>query len=53
MLAANLGRLDCFHAWFWLRPLTIDIDGNVRWICYWCGHTIKAPVGTVPALGTE
>ena len=45
--------LTCFHAWFWLMPLSIDLEGKVRWICYECGHTIKRPIGTVPAWGSE
>jgi hypothetical protein len=37
-------RVDCFHAWFWLMPLSIDLDGNARWICHSCGHTIMRPI---------
>jgi hypothetical protein len=51
-MATGYPRLfRCFHSYFWLRPLRIDLDGNVRWICYTCGHTIDVEVGTVPTWG--
>jgi hypothetical protein len=51
--ANNIRLFDCFHAYFWLMPLTLDLDGNVGWICAFCGNTIKREIGTVPVWGSE
>lgn len=52
MFAAIIGPFPCFHAYFWLRPLTVDGDGSVSWECRFCGHITKRAMGVVPIWGT-